>query len=154
MSLSSPTLQDAFALEREFQVEPYDLNSRGLVSEFAYLRWLETLRTALLHRDFGDFPQHYPPILISNHLHYRQPIGAPNQIWGRIHGRIWLANLGQCQWTVQIGLRLVQKTTVAASEKWLITAVQVGQFIDLSTMTAMALPDRITRRYWNHQWTL
>ncbi|HEY9877341.1 MAG TPA: thioesterase family protein [Leptolyngbyaceae cyanobacterium] len=140
MAYSIPTL-DPFTVELSFKVQPYDLNGRGLVSEFAYLRWLESLRQELLSQHFSS-NQNCHPVLVSTQIEYKLPIQSQSVLTGRL----WLANLGKTQWTLQAKLTSLGDTVA--------TAVQVGHFVAATELCSLPIPDSLAQQYWNYQWDL
>jgi acyl-CoA thioester hydrolase len=132
-------LNDPFTIELSFKVQSFDLDSRGLASEFAYLRWLESLRQEFLQQHFPPQDDQYPA-LVSTQIEYRQPVRS-QQI---LTGRLWLSNLGKMRWTLQIRLGSTAGTIA--------TATQIGQIIDAQTLAPLALPEALIQRYWDYQW--
>lgn len=141
MTYSTPTLENPFAVELSFKTQSYDLDNRGLVSEFAYLRWLESLRQEFLNQHFPE-TQNCHSILISTQIEYRLPIQGQSLLTGRL----WLANLGKTQWTLRANLAS-HKGTVA-------TATQVGHFVEATELRTIPIAESLAQRYWSYQWSL
>ncbi|MBD0267207.1 MAG: acyl-CoA thioesterase [Cyanobacteria bacterium Co-bin8] len=132
-------LTDLFAVELSFKVQSFDFDSRGLVSEFAYLRWLESLRQEFLQQHFPQRADQYL-VLVSTQIEYKQPVRSQRVLTGRL----WLSNLGKTRWTLQIRL--------GGSEGTIATATQIGHLLDAQTLAPLALPEAVVQQYWNYQW--
>ncbi|MBD0334538.1 MAG: acyl-CoA thioesterase [Cyanobacteria bacterium Co-bin13] len=132
-------LNDPFAVELSFKVQSFDLDSRGLASEFAYLRWLESLRQEFLQQHFPHQADQYP-VLVSTQIEYKQPVRSQRALTGRL----WLSNLGKTRWALQIRLGSPEGTVAIAT--------QTGHLVDAHTLTPLALPEALVQRYWDYQW--
>ncbi|HEY9738828.1 MAG TPA: thioesterase family protein [Trichocoleus sp.] len=141
-------LENPFAVELSFKLQPFDLDSYGFASEFAYLRWLGSLRQEFLQQHF-DLAQGTCPVLVSTQIEHKQPVRSSEPGLGPlssvVSGRLWLANLGETRWTLQSRLESTQGVTVA-------TAVQVGHMINADTLMPVAIPEALAQRYWDYQW--
>lgn len=141
-------LDSPFAVELTFKLQSFDLDSYGFASEFAYLRWLGSLRQEFLQQHF-DLCHGKCPVLVSTQIEHKQSVQWPGTRFGEasgdlISGRLWLSNLGKTRWTLQSRLESAQKTIA--------TAIQVGHLVDADTLTPLAIPEALAQQYWDYQW--
>lgn len=62
--------------EREIEVNNYDIDAMGIVSNIVYIRWFEDLRTIFINEymTFSEMmKQHISPILMKTEIEYKVP---------------------------------------------------------------------------------
>lgn len=63
--------------ERNFEVNGYDIDAMGIVSNIVYIRWFEDLRTDFINQymPYSDMmSQQISPILMNTEAEYKTPI--------------------------------------------------------------------------------
>lgn len=63
--------------EREIEVNNYDIDAMGIVSNIVYIRWFEDLRTIFINEymTFSEMmKQHISPILMKTEIEYKVPL--------------------------------------------------------------------------------
>ncbi|RMG21163.1 MAG: acyl-CoA thioesterase [Bacteroidetes bacterium] len=125
-------------LSKPIQVNGYDIDVLGIVSNIVYVRWFEDLRFHFLDT-YWPFPemlkQEQSPVLWHTQLTYKKPL----TIFDRPQGHIWLQALSRSRWTV--GLEVV-------SEKGLhCQGEQSGYFIHTGRKRPVPIPEELRRLY-------
>lgn len=72
--------------EREIEVNNYDIDAMGIVSNIVYIRWFEDLRTIFINEymTFSEMmKQHISPILMKTEIEYKVPIMIHDKPVGR-----------------------------------------------------------------------
>lgn len=138
-------IENPFAVELTFKLQSFDLDGYGFASEFAYLRWLGSLRQEFLQQQV-ELRQAGCPVLVSTQIEHKRPLQQPEPgtAPNSIYGRLWLSNLGKTRWTLQ--------SRLASDQGAIATAVQVGHMVNPDTLVPLAIPEALTQRYWNYQW--
>jgi acyl-CoA thioester hydrolase len=137
MSESAPSPRP-FLVKLEFQPKTYDIDFAGVVSNIAYLRWLEDMRLAVLAEHLpldGLMRQGLGPTLASTYIEYKMPI----RLFDRVQGVMWSSQIDERRWT--LSAELTVKGKLAARSE------QVGAFVDLATTQAVPTPADILKRY-------
>lgn len=83
--------------EREIEVNNYDIDAMGIVSNIVYIRWFEDLRTIFINEymTFSEMmKQHISPILMKTEIEYKVPI----TIHDKPVGRCWFVKAGRMKW--------------------------------------------------------
>ena len=121
-----------------FTVKTYDIDFMGIVSNIAYVRWMEDLR---LH--FLDI--HYPlqkliselivPVISQTHIEYKRPI----RMHDKVMGSIWLEKFDSTGWMGNMEFIVNGKPAVAAK--------QGGVFLNLGTMKPDNPPEGLQKKY-------
>lgn len=116
-------MNNPFILKKEIEIQGYDIDYGGVVSNIVYIRWMDDLRTALLKA-------HYPvdvmakdgmaPVVNKTHAHYKR-----SSFFGdRLTAEIRMTALEKVRWEIQAVITNGDGKTV-------FTAVQSGAFVDL-----------------------
>ena len=124
------TQQRPLQVNLHITVKTYDIDFMGIVSNIAYVRWMEDLRLHLLE-------VHYPlqkliselivPIITQTHIEYKRPIRMHDQV----NGSIWMEKFDSSGW--------VANAEFMVNGKHAATATQGGVFINLGTMNPINL---------------
>ena len=89
--------------ESEIEVNGYDIDAMGIVSNIVYIRWFEDLRTLFInqHMNYSEMmKQSISPILMHTEADYKIPV--------TIHdcpvGRCWLTKISRMKWVFELSL--------------------------------------------------
>jgi acyl-CoA thioester hydrolase len=124
--------------EQTLPIRTYDIDFAGIVSNIAFVRWLEDLRLALMEESYPlreALAEDVAPILLSTAIRYRRPVTITDTLLGRMR----VKGLGRVRW------RLAAQFTVAGIVH--AEAEQEGLFMRLSTRRPIAIPEPIRRRH-------
>jgi acyl-CoA thioester hydrolase len=124
--------------EEPLPIRTYDIDFAGIVSNIAFVRWLEDLRLGLMEEAYPlreALAEDVAPILLSTEIRYRRPV----RIGDRLLGRMRVKGLERVRW------RLAALFTVAGMVH--AEAEQEGLFMRLSTRRPIPIPEPIRRRY-------
>jgi acyl-CoA thioester hydrolase len=122
--------------EARLRVQTYDIDFAGVVSNIAFIRWLEDLRLGLMDLSYPllqALAEDVAPILLSTRISYRRPVTIADPLVARIR----VVALGRVRW------RLAAEFAVGATNH--AEAEQDGLFIRLSTRRPIAIPAPIRR---------
>ena len=121
-------------LEMPLAVASYDVDYGGVVSNIAYVRWLEDMRHALIERLYPfqrQMAECIAPAVVDTHIVYRKPLRFLDQPLGRMS-----ASLGG-------GVRLVFEAQVVLGPATVATARQECVFLHLPTGRPLRVPKEI-----------
>ena len=132
------TQQRPLHVDLPITVKTYDIDFLGIVSNIAYVRWLEDLRLNFLE-------VHYPlqkliselivPIITQTHIEYKRPIRMHDQV----NGSLWMEKFDSSGW--------VANAEFMVNGKHAATATQGGVFINLDTMKPANPPEGLQKKY-------
>jgi acyl-CoA thioester hydrolase len=118
-------------VEHDIPVRTYDTDYAGHVSNIAYFRWFEDMRSMLFEKYFPLQPfldEGSTPVIASHFIQYKRPI----RLSDRPHAIMWVSELGNASMRmnaiIEVGGQIV--TTVE----------HVGVFIDLKSGRPMRMP--------------
>ena len=83
--------------ERELEVNGYDIDAMGIVSNIVYVRWFEDLRTDFInqHMSYSEMMKNnISPILMKTEAEYQMPI----TIHDKPVGRCYLVKASRVRW--------------------------------------------------------
>ena len=93
-------MEKVLLAEKDIQINAYDIDAMGIVSNIVYVRWFEDLRMVFLN-------EHYPladmmaikisPILMHTEIDYKVPL----TIFDQPIGRCWMVKSGQSSWEME-----------------------------------------------------
>ncbi|MCW9135720.1 MULTISPECIES: acyl-CoA thioesterase [Staphylococcus] len=118
--------------EREIEVNNYDIDAMGIVSNIVYIRWFEDLRTIFINEymTFSEMmKQHISPILMKTEIEYKVPI----TIHDKPVGRCWFVKGGRMKW--------VFKFEITSGDKVHCIGQQTGGFLDLERQRITKMPE-------------
>ena len=132
-----------------FVTASYEIDYAGIMSNQAYLRWLEDMRTAFMARWLsleGAYERGQVPVLTRTEIDYR----APLRLGERALGRMWAGRLGRASAEIQSEVRRAGDFRLCAQ------AAQTVAFVDARTgrptrfpsefAAALAAPDEPAAR--------
>lgn len=117
--------------EKDIEVNNYDIDAMGIVSNIVYVRWFEDLRTVFINKymTFSEMMnQHISPILMKTEIEYKVPITIHDQPVGRC----WYVQGGRMKW--------VFKFEIASGDKIHCIGQQTGGFFDLERQRITKMP--------------
>ncbi|EEV80632.1 conserved hypothetical protein [Staphylococcus aureus A6224] len=94
------TTEGLLVAEKEIEVNGYDIDAMGVVSNIVYIRWFEDLRTAFInqHMNYSTMiNQGISPILMKTEAEYKVPV----TIHDKPVGRIYLVKASKMKWVFQ-----------------------------------------------------
>ncbi|MCJ1661380.1 acyl-CoA thioesterase [Staphylococcus sp. NRL 18/288] len=118
--------------EKEIEVNNYDIDAMGIVSNIVYVRWFEDLRTIFINEymTFSEMmKQHISPILMRTEVDYKVPI----TIHDKPVGRCWYVKSSRLKW--------VFKFEIASGDKVHCVGYQTGGFFDLEQQKITKMPE-------------
>ena len=118
--------------ETEIEVNGYDIDAMGIVSNIVYVRWFEDLRTIFINEymTFSEMmKQHISPILMRTEVDYKVPI----TIHDKPVGRCWYVKGSRLKW--------VFKFEIASGDKIHCVGYQTGGFFDLEQQKITKMPE-------------
>jgi len=120
------------------RVQTYDIDFAGHVNNGVYVRWLEDLRTALLH-------VYYPlqkltedglaPILVSTYIEYKRSI----ELHDAPVGTMWCSQLGRATLTVH--------AEITVEDKQCAWATQRGILLNIGTTRPARIPEALKEQF-------
>lgn len=114
-------------------IRPYDVDVAGIVSNIVYVRWLEDLRSELLHAAFTPDAireSKLMPVIVRTEINYR----ASLRFEDRCTGLMRVAEIGRT--SLKLDASFVNGRGETAAD-----ARQVSVFVDLATGRPAPLPD-------------
>ena len=118
--------------EREIEVNNYDIDAMGIVSNIVYIRWFEDLRTIFINEymTFSEMmKQHILPILMKTEIEYKVPI----TIHDKPVGLCWFVKGGRMKW--------VFKFEITSGDKVQCIGQQTGGLLDLERQRVTKMPE-------------
>ncbi|ANZ32530.1 thioesterase superfamily protein [Staphylococcus carnosus] len=118
--------------ETEIEVNGYDIDAMGIVSNIVYVRWFEDLRTIFVNKHLNAsqmLKQNISPILMHTEIDYKVPI----TIHDRPVGRCWLTKISRLKWTFEF--EIASGDTVHA------TGMQYGGFFNIAEQKITRVPE-------------
>jgi acyl-CoA thioester hydrolase len=119
-------------------VQTYDIDFAGIVSNLTYVRWLEDLRLYFLKMHFPldvMMKEGNIPIVQITHIEFKRPI----RLFDKVTGHLWMSELASPKWTGNM--------EIVANDKVATTAVQQGVFISLATIKPSIVPETLQKKY-------
>ena len=125
-------------IKKQFNINAYDIDVMGIVSNIVYIRWFEDLRFLLLdtywsYEEMLKIDQ--SPILNKTEIEYKHPL----TIFDKPVGEIWVSNLTKSRWTVSI--------EVKTNDKLICKGTQTGYFFDINGKRPVAIPQELMEKY-------
>ncbi|MHA4768718.1 acyl-CoA thioesterase [Staphylococcus capitis] len=117
--------------EKEIEVNNYDIDAMGIVSNIVYVRWFEDLRTVFINQymNYSEMiKNHISPILMKTEIEYKVPI----TIHDRPVGRCWLVQASKLKW--------VFKFEISSGDKVHCVGSQMGGIYDLDREKITKMP--------------
>jgi acyl-CoA thioester hydrolase len=125
-------------VEHSIPVRTYDIDYAGHVSNIAYLRWFEDMRSMLFDKYFPlqmFMDEGKTPVIASHYVQYKRPI----KLFDKPHAVMWISEVANAS------MFLNAEVTVRGQ---VVTAVEhVGVFIDLKTGKPIRMPEICVRLF-------
>lgn len=102
--------------EQPIQINAYDIDAMGIVSNIVYVRWFEDLRMAFLNEHYSlaeMMAVQISPILMKTEIEYK----APLTIFDKPVGRCRMVKIGQSSWEMESKLQRKSIPTVPESNQ-------------------------------------
>lgn len=125
------TTEGLLVAEKEIEVNGYDIDAMGVVSNIVYIRWFEDLRTAFInqHMNYSTMiNQGISPILMKTEAEYKVPV----TIHDKPVGRIYLVKASKMKWVFQF--------EIASAHGVHCIGTQTGGFYRLSDKKITSVP--------------
>ncbi|GEP84819.1 thioesterase superfamily protein [Staphylococcus piscifermentans] len=120
------------AAEAEIEVNGYDIDAMGIVSNIVYVRWFEDLRTIFVnkHMNASDMlKEDISPILMHTEIDYKVPI----TIHDRPVGKCWVTKMSRLKWTFEF--------EISSGDKVHATGTQYGGFYNIREQKIAPVPE-------------
>lgn len=121
-------------IEKELQIQAYDIDAMGIVSNIVYVRWFEDLRMEFLNVTFSlqeMMISDISPILMHTEIDYHKPL----TIFDKPMGRCWLVSMGQSSWEMAFEITMGNVVYCKGRQK--------GCFYDLKRKKVTRIPKQL-----------
>ncbi|WP_412518327.1 acyl-CoA thioesterase [Staphylococcus simulans] len=118
--------------ETEIEVNNYDIDAMGIVSNIVYVRWFEDLRTKFVNRHLSIsemLKQGISAILMHTEIDYKIPI----TIHDKPIGRCWLTKVSRMKWVFEF--------EISTGDQVHCQGMQYGGFYHLEQQKIVPVPD-------------
>lgn len=118
--------------EKAIEVNGYDIDAMGIVSNIVYIRWFEDLRTDFINQymSYSEMMnQHISPILMKTTAEYKTPI----TIHDKPKGRCYIVKASKLRWEFEF--------EIVSEGKVHCLGYQNGTFFDLQKQKVTKLPE-------------
>lgn len=129
-----------FSLEKAIEIQGYDIDYGGVVSNIVYVRWLDDLRSALMK-------EHYPIeqmakdrvalVVNKTFAHYKKTASFGDSLCAFIE----MKKLEGIRWELEAVIKN------SSSGKVIFSAVQSGAFIDLDKGKPVSAPEILVSKW-------
>ncbi len=139
-------MDNPFFLQKEIEIQGYDIDYGGVVSNIVYIRWMDDLRTALLkdHHSLELMAKNgLAPVVNKTHAHYKRPALFGDSLIAEIR----ITMLEKIRWEVQVEITKNGGETV-------FTAVQSGAFVNLKNGRPVPVPAVLADKWKEYQTVL
>lgn len=119
-------------------VQTYDIDFAGIVSNLTYVRWLEDLRLYFLRIHFPlevMMKEGNVPTVQTTHIEFKRPI----RLFDKVIGHLWMSELASPKW--------IGTMEIVANDRVATTAAQHGVFISLATLKPSIVPEVLQKKY-------
>ncbi|RIO08562.1 acyl-CoA thioesterase [Mammaliicoccus sciuri] len=102
--------------EKEIEVNVYDIDAMGIVSNIVYVRWFEDLRTAFINQymTYSEMMKfNISPILMRTESDYKVPL----TIHDKPVGRSWLVKVSRMKWELEFEIATEDKVHCMGYQK-------------------------------------
>jgi acyl-CoA thioester hydrolase len=125
-------------VEKRLEVNGYDIDVMGIVSNIVYVRWFEDLRFRFMdtYCPFVDLLRSNRSIVLARtEIGYRRAL----TIFDRPVGRIWVSGLRRARWEVSLEIESRGKINCRGR--------QAGYFVDIETKRVVRVPPGLADEY-------
>jgi len=136
-------MDNPFFLQKEIEIQGYDIDYGGVVSNIVYIRWMDDLRTALLKDHYSlelMAKNGLAPVVNKTHAHYKRPALFGDSLIAKIR----ITMLEKIRWEVQVEITKNGGETV-------FTAVQSGAFVNLKNGRPVPVPAVLADKWKEYQ---
>jgi acyl-CoA thioester hydrolase len=128
----------ALNIEYDVPVRTYDIDYAGHVSNIAYLRWFEDMRSMLFEKYFPLQPlmdEGKTPVIASHFIQYKRAI----RLFDKPHATMWVEDVSAAKMLIHAEIHVGDILTT--------TVEHVGVFIDLRTGRPVRMPERCVKLF-------
>lgn len=125
-------------IEYDIPVRTYDIDYAGHVSNIAYLRWFEDMRSMLFEKYFplqSFMEEGKTPVIVSHFVQYKRPI----RLFDKPRAVMWISEIGAA--------KMVLKAEIRVDEILMTTVEHVGVFIDIGTARPIRMPQKCLKLF-------
>ena len=125
-------------VDKQLEINGYDIDITGVVSNIVYVRWFEDLRLRLMDRycPFIDlFRRNLSVVLTRTEIEYKKGL----TMYDRPVGRVWVSDLRRARWEVSFEIESDGAINCLGR--------QVGYFIDREKQHAVRVPVELAKEY-------
>lgn len=132
------TRERTLNLDMPITVKTYDIDFMGIVSNIAYIRWMEDLRLKFLEVHYSLqklMEDMIVPILTHTDIDYKKPLRMHDEVTGSI----WMEKYDSSGWVANMEFTVNDKVAAAGA--------QSGVFINIATMKRSDPPEGMKKKY-------
>ena len=132
------TQERTLNIDMPITVKTYDIDFMGIVSNIAYIRWMEDLRLKFLEVHYSLqklMADLIVPILTHTNIDYKRPVRMHDEVIGSI----WMEKYDSSGWIANMEFTVNGKVVA--------TGAQGGVFINISTMKRSDPPEGMKKKY-------
>lgn len=125
-------------VEREMDINGYDIDVMGIVSNIVYVRWFEDLRNSFLDKYYPYtemIEQKMSPILMKTKVEYKKSL----TIFDHPIGRTWMIHMGRSKW--EMAFEIISRQTIHCYGE------QTGCFYNLEKKRPARIPHQLLIHY-------
>lgn len=124
------TEEGKLIVDTEIEVNGYDIDAMGIVSNIVFIRWFEDLRTIFINQymNYSEMISGISPILMKTEADYKVPV----TIHDRPRARCWMIKASKMKW--------IFKFEISSEDKVHCIGYQTGGFYDLEKQKITKLP--------------
>lgn len=125
-------------IEKQLQINAYDIDVMSIVSNLVYIRWFEDLRYVLLDQYCPIqelLSSGISPILSHTSVDYKIPL----TMFDRPVGKLWVSELRKARWSIQV--EIVSDAGIHCC------GTQTGYFYDLERKRPVRIPAILHQKY-------
>jgi acyl-CoA thioester hydrolase len=125
-------------IEYDIPVRTYDIDYAGHVSNIAYLRWFEDMRSMLFEKYFplqSFMDDGKTPVIASHFVQYKRPI----RLFDKPRAVMWISEIGAA--------KMVLNAEIRVNDVVVTTVEHVGVFIDLETGRPVRMPQKCVKLF-------
>lgn len=118
--------------ETEIEVNGYDIDAMGIVSNIVYVRWFEDLRTIFVNKHLTPsemLKQNISPILMHTEIDYKIPL----TIHDKPVGKCWLTKISRLKWVFEF--------EISTGNQIHYQGMQYGGFYNIVEQKVVPVPD-------------
>ena len=128
----------SMSVQMPIQVNPYDIDFGGVVSNIVYIRWLEDMRIKFLDTYYpleSQVKKGFAPIVVETRAYYKRPL----KLFSKPIGFLWVKHLGRVKYVIG--------AEISENNQLVFEAEQSGCFAELSTGRPIHVPEDFYEKY-------